>query len=286
ANTVMSYTRTVEPARQLAAFDVAALQFFYGVARNTKTGDDTYTFSDKYVYDAAGIDTFDASEETEDVFVDLKEGGWSSVGERNASILAPIQTYVGHGAQIEHAIGGSGNDVLSGNALANTIAGGVGDDTLVGQGGDDLLQGGVGIDTYRFGVGDGQDTIADVDGQSRIELQGVTADQVYWHNGYLYHGTQGARIAVEVNQIGELVIDGVSHVGHAIADAIRIILGTSGNDSLVGTEEADRMSGVDGDDTLSGLGGADKINGGFGRDSLQGGAGSDTLDGGADNDAL
>lgn len=285
-NTVMSYTRAGEPATQLAPFDVAALQYLYGVAQNVKTGSDTYTFVDKYVYDAAGLDTFDASGESDGVRIDLNQGGWSSVGERNASILAPKQVYIGHGSQIENAIGGNGNDVLFGNALTNTLVGGNGDDILVGNAGDDLLQGGAGIDTYRFNKVDGQDTIIDTDGLSRIELNGVTADQVYWHNGYLYHGTEGARIAIEVNQIGELLIGNVSYVGPAIADALRIVLGTAGNDSLVGGEEGDRMSGLGGDDTLSGLGGADTIDGGSGQDTLYGGDAADALIGGAANDAL
>lgn len=286
SNTVMSYTRTGEPARQLASFDVAALQFLYGVARNTKTGDDTYTFADRYVYDAAGLDTLDASQESAGVFIDLAQGGWSSVGERNTSILAPKQTYIGNGSQIENAIGGSGNDVLSGNAQANMLVGGDGDDRLTGNGGDDVLKGGAGVDTYRFNKDDGTDIIIDTDGLSRIELNGVTAEQVYWHNGYLYHGTEGARIAIEVSQIGELVIGNVSYVGQAIADVVRIILGTVGSDSLVGSNDADRMSGIDGDDTLSGLGGKDSVYGGLGSDVLRGGAGDDLLDGGAGSDAL
>lgn len=286
ANTVMSYTRTVEPARQLAAFDVAALQFFYGVAQNTKTGDDTYSFADKYVYDANGVDTFDASQETEGVIVDLAQGGWSSVGERSTSILAPKQTYVGHGTQIENAIGGSGNDRLIGSALANALLGGEGDDSLVGNKGDDLLQGGLGIDTYRFSMGDGQDTIIDAEGLSRIELNGVTADQVYWHNGHLYYGTEGDRIAVGVEQIGELVIGNVSYVGQAIADALSIILGSVDSESLVGSDDADRMRGLNGDDVLSGLAGNDSIEGGLGKDTLQGDVGDDVLYGGAGDDSL
>jgi Ca2+-binding RTX toxin-like protein len=286
ANTVMSYTRTVEPARQLAAFDVAALQFFYGVAQNTKTGDDTYSFADKYVYDANGVDTFDASQETEGVIVDLAQGGWSSVGERHTSILAPKQTYVGHGTQIENAIGGSGNDRLIGSALANALLGGEGDDSLVGNKGDDLLQGGLGIDAYRFSMGDGQDTIIDAEGLSRIELNGVTADQVYWHNGHLYYGTEGDRIAVGVEQIGELVIGNDSYVGQAIADALSIILGSADSESLVGSDDADRMRGLNGDDALSGLAGNDSIEGGLGKDTLQGDVGDDVLSGGAGDDSL
>lgn len=304
ANTVMSYTRTVEPARQLAPFDVAALQFFYGVAQNTSTGNDTYTFANKFVSDASGFDTFDAMQETEDVHIDLGPGGWSYVGERNVSILAPQQSYIGHGTHIENAFGGSGNDRLLGNARANGFIGGDGDDTLVGNKGNDLLLGDAGIDTYRFSIGDGQDTIIDSEGLSRIELHGVTADQVYWHNGHLYYGTEGDRIAVGVEQIGELVIGNVSYVGQEIADALSIILGSADSESLVGSDDADRMRGLNGDDALSGLAGNDSIEGGLGKDTLQGdvgddvlyggagddllygGAGVDVLDGGADNDVL
>lgn len=286
ANTVMSYTRTVEPARQLAAFDVAALQFFYGVARDTKKGNDTYTFADKFVYDASGFDTFDAMQETEDVNIDLGPGGWSYVGERNASILAPQQSYIGHGTYIENAFGGRGNDRLLGNARANGFIGGDGDDTIVGNKGNDLLLGDAGIDTYIFNIGDGQDTIIDAEGLSRIELNGVTAEEVYWDNGYLYYGQKGDRIAVDIEMVGELVIGNVSYVGQAIDDALRIVLGTAGSESLSGGEDADRLRGLDGDDTLSGQGGMDSIEGNGGNDVLQGGSGADLLDGGVDDDAL
>lgn len=286
ANTVMSYTRTVEPARQLAPFDVAALQFFYGVAQNTSTGNDTYTFANKFVSDASGFDTFDAMQETEDVNIDLGPGGWSYVGERNASILAPQQSYIGHGTYIENAFGGSGNDRLLGNARANGFIGGDGDDTIVGNKGNDLLLGDAGIDTYIFNIGDGQDTIIDADGLSRIELNGVTADQVYWHDGYLYYGTEGDRISIEMENVGELVIGNVSYVGRAISDVVRIIIGATGNDSLAGGDDADRLRGLDGEDTLIGQGGNDSMEGNGGNDVLQGGAGADVLDGGVDNDTL
>ncbi len=73
---------------------------------------------------------------------------------------------------VEHAVGGSGDDVLLGNAERNTLRGGPGDDRLVGrdakdqlygddgadvldgQAGHDDLYGGPGGDTLRGGVGD------------------------------------------------------------------------------------------------------------------------------------
>ena len=49
--------------------------------------------------------------------------------------------------------GGSGNDNLTGSALADTISGGAGNDTLDGGSGDDMLFGEAGADTLKGGAG-------------------------------------------------------------------------------------------------------------------------------------
>lgn len=51
---------------------------------------------------------------------------------------------------IENLIGGSGNDVLTGNAGANRLEGGAGNDTFNGAAGADRLTGGTGADTFLF----------------------------------------------------------------------------------------------------------------------------------------
>jgi hypothetical protein len=51
---------------------------------------------------------------------------------------------------IVNVIGGSGNDVLRGDAGANTLTGNAGNDFLVGRAGNDTLIGGLGIDIARF----------------------------------------------------------------------------------------------------------------------------------------
>jgi Ca2+-binding RTX toxin-like protein len=74
--------------------------------------------------------------------------------------------------EIENAIGGAGNDTITGNSLANvlhgraghdklvggggndTLFGEIGDDTLFGNDGDDLIDGGEGDDTLNGGVGE------------------------------------------------------------------------------------------------------------------------------------
>ena len=43
---------------------------------------------------------------------------------------------------IENVTGGSGNDTLTGDALANNFIGGAGTDLLKGAGGNDVLDGG------------------------------------------------------------------------------------------------------------------------------------------------
>ena len=51
---------------------------------------------------------------------------------------------------IDNAIGGSGNDSITGNAIANALTGGGGNDMLTGGGGNDHLVGGSGTDTAVF----------------------------------------------------------------------------------------------------------------------------------------
>jgi serralysin len=51
----------------------------------------------------------------------------------------------------ENIAGGSGNDTLTGNFLANILVGNAGNDTLSGGGGRDILIGGLGLDTLNGG---------------------------------------------------------------------------------------------------------------------------------------
>jgi Ca2+-binding RTX toxin-like protein len=55
---------------------------------------------------------------------------------------------------IEQAIGGSGNDTMTGNGENNLFVGGAGNDSLLGNGGRDLLIGGDGADTINGGAGE------------------------------------------------------------------------------------------------------------------------------------
>jgi Ca2+-binding RTX toxin-like protein len=79
-----------------------------------------------------GVDTIDYSKRTGLVNVTLSPGvGSGEVGE--GDLLA---------TDMENVIGTDYNDVITGNASANELVGGLGDDTLTGLAGDDVLEGG------------------------------------------------------------------------------------------------------------------------------------------------
>ncbi len=116
----------------------------------------------------AGNDTVGYETTTAGVTVDLG-AGTASGPEIDTDSLADI----------ENALGGSGDDSLSGSGAGNLLAGNAGDDTLDGGAGndtleggdgedlilsgdgDDLLTGGAGADTFLFDLWTGTDTITD-----------------------------------------------------------------------------------------------------------------------------
>jgi Ca2+-binding RTX toxin-like protein len=84
---------------------------------------------------------------------------------------------------IENIYGSDHNDVLTGNAVANTLSGGAGDDVLTGGLGADLLKGNAGNDTFVYtSIADstvapvGKDVIADFTTGDKIDLSAIDAD--------------------------------------------------------------------------------------------------------------
>ena len=162
--------------------DIAALQYMYGANYGTNSGNTTYTWNASTgemsingggqgagstnkifmtLWDGGGNDTYDFSNYTTNLTVDLSPGGWSTT---SATQLANLGggIYPGHMARgnianaflnnanvaslIENAIGGSGNDSITGNQANNTLNGGGGGDTLSGGLGNDTIIGGEGVD--------------------------------------------------------------------------------------------------------------------------------------------
>ena len=122
-------------------FDIATLQYLYGVDSEHAAGDDVYAFSEfdgtvKTIWDGGGIDVLDMSAATYAVDIDLNEGSFSTVtatGQNNLGIA--------FGTVIEDAIGGAYDDWIAGNQTDNQLTGGGGSDifAFAAHWGDDTI---------------------------------------------------------------------------------------------------------------------------------------------------
>jgi len=209
----------------------------------------------------------------------------------------------------DRLLGGDGDDFIDGGAGDDQLFGGNGADTLVGGLGNDQLDGGSGNDTYLFELGDGIDTLVDVDttlGNHDVLQLGVgisVGSLAVSRNAtdlFLNIVSSGDALTLRNyflnadNRIEEIrFADGTSWD----FESIRLLtsVASENNDYIIGTSGDDVLSGGDGDDHISGEEGNDILLGGPGRDTLIGGPGDDYLDlgeggisadGGPGNDTL
>ncbi|WP_372786681.1 M10 family metallopeptidase C-terminal domain-containing protein [Phenylobacterium sp.] len=245
--------------------DIAAAQLEYGANMSTRTGDTVYGFHSTAdepwysltssasravfaVWDAGGNDTLDFSGYGQTQTIDLRPGFFSSVGGLTGDVV------IAQGANIENAVGGSGADSITGNALNNNILGGAGTDTVMAGAGNDSIDGGAGV-SYLRGE-DGNDTIAG--GSSFDDINGNMGNDVA-------HGNAGDDWVVGGKDDDVLFGDAGNDV----------VWGNLGNDTLDGGDGADQVRGGQGDDTLTGGNGDDFVSGDRGNDTESGGAGAD-----------
>lgn len=103
------------------------------------------------IVDSGGTDTLDFSGFSSDQSIDLTvasssstTGTISDVGGLRGNMTLAV------GTVIENAVGGSGNDTLTGNEFNNLLKGNDGDDRFLGKGGSDRIEGGAGTDTVIY----------------------------------------------------------------------------------------------------------------------------------------
>ncbi len=184
-----------------------------------------------------GIDTLSYEDDNNAVTV--------TFGFNGAQTLATGQSH-GTGDKIsnfENIKGGSGNDILTGNNLANVIHGGDGDDIIDGGLGDDYLDGGAGVNTLSY---------ASVNAAVSVNLN--ITDQ----------NTLGGGID-EIHNFRHLI--GTSKNDTLIGNtAANIIEGGDGDDVLLGGSGADKLFGGAGNDIIDGGNDTDELTGGAGND--------------------
>jgi serralysin len=116
------------------------------------------------VWDGGGIDTYHFGNYTSDLAIDLRPGGFSTLasaqlahlGNGNyarGNVFNALQYQGDRRSLIENAVGGSGNNKMYGNQVANALSGGGGNDVLYGYAGNDRLAGGAGNDLLIGGAG-------------------------------------------------------------------------------------------------------------------------------------
>lgn len=170
------------------ANDILALQTMYGADYTTQSGNTVYTWSPttgqefingveqpadgggiggsanrvyETVWDGGGVDTYDLSNYTTNLSIDLNPGASSvfstvqlaNLGNGHYASGNVYNAYLYNGdvrSYIDNATGGSGNDTIIGNAIANVLKGGGGNDTITGGGGNDTVDGGAGTDTVVY----------------------------------------------------------------------------------------------------------------------------------------
>ena len=247
---VMSYfdaseTGAVVPGKPVTLMlsDIEALQNIYGANATTRNGDTVYGFNSTaggiYDFDANGLsalciwdgggnDTLDLSGFKQNQKISIAGGGFSSVGNFTDCLSIALR------AVIENAIGGSGNDEISGGDVANHLFGQGGNDTLAGGLGADVLDGGKGVDAADYRLSTGSNV--------NVNLLAGTAT-----GG---HAAGDTFVSIE-NLLGSL----------------------TQQDILTGDNHNNAIYGNGGNDVLFGQGGNDYIVGGAGADSIDGGAG-------------
>jgi len=185
--------------------------------------------------------------------------------------------------------GNTGNNTLA--AENNTLTGALklygqeGNDILLGNAGANSLDGGTGVDVMR-GY-DGNDVYF-VDSSSDQVIEDSTAggtDIVYSSASF----TLGANVENLTLTGNSDIIGSGNELNNTITDlngGNNILLGQAGNDALNGGSGNDRLDGGTGNDTLNDTSGNNVLLGGDGNDILTAGSGNDNLDGGAGNDTL
>ena len=247
--------------------DIIATTDLYGTANTTRTGNTTYGFnnnSGRAIYDAAlgqtavsftivdhgGIDILDYSGYSSLQRIDLNPESFSNIGSRIGNMS------IARGTIIENAIGGSGNDVLIGNAVGNR---------LDGSGGLDQFYGGAGNDTF----------VIDQQGELVFENANEGTDTVETSASYyLFANIENLTLTGSANNFG---------VGNELAN---LLTGNAGENLLIAGAGNDEVRGGAARDAIFGQDGADNLFGDAGVDYIVAGTGNDTIDGGADADEI
>ena len=163
-NTVLSMGESSVGVWELTIFDlqtgdVGSLNSWsINIVGRNDDDDDVFFYSNEFseallaegsraiLTDTSGVDLLNASMVTSALRLDLNPGGLSTIDD--------AQLTISDSTLIENAIGGDGDDYISGNVVANELRGMRGNDQIFGLAGNDTISGGDGDDLIYGGAGD------------------------------------------------------------------------------------------------------------------------------------
>ncbi len=215
------------------------------------------------------------------------------------------------GSVIDILSGRDGHDTLSGASGNDQLYGEAGNDVLNGGTGDDYMEGGTGNDVYVYNVGDGSDTLEELDGSadkisfgSGFDINDLTFARVGNNDLVITvdDGSTTQEIIIQNQFVQYKGIETIEFIGSPSFDlstygytlhgtATRDILygvtfGGGNQDTIYGGGGDDTIYGLDGDDTLHGEAGNDTIDTGLGNNTVYGGDGNDKVIANVGNDVL
>ena len=235
--------------------DIAALQYLYGAnfryesdntryKWNPKTGESyvdgvskgrpVHNYILQTVWDGGGVDTYDFSNYTSGVRVNLTPGAWSRTTTEQLANLGSEGNGPDHFARgsIANALLYRGDT----RSLIENVVGSRGDDSITGNGADNLLVGGNGDDRMKGLRGDDTYVVSNL-GDRVSERPGQGEDTVRSSLSFL----------LDPN-FEDLVLTGSARI---------FGVGNGLDNSLTGNGNANGLNGGAGHDVLKGLGGAD-----------------------------
>lgn len=224
--------------------DIAAIQQMYGSNISHNSGNNTYRWnvSDSVfetIWDTAGTDLIDASNQRIGVILNLTAGSFSSIGSSfwNGSGYVRDCLAIAYGCVIENATGSAFSDTLNGNDANNTLSGGSGGDLLVGNAGNDVLNGGTGNDQMQGGAGD-----------DLYYVDSLLDSVIEANNGGLDTVSSTISYALD-NNIETLVLSGTGAINATGNNLGNKLVGNAAANVLDGKAGADVMIGGAGNDT-------------------------------------
>ena len=229
--------------QSLMMYDIAALQQIYGADYGYNAGNTVYRWSPttgqmfingvgqerpgdnrvfQTIWDGGGNDTYDLSNYTTHVRIDLRPGEWTTTSEIQLANLGDFHTARGNVANallhdgntaslVENAIGGSSGDAIIANEAANRLTGGRGADVFVFHSVMDSPVGAADLITDFVSGGDESIILEGIDADATTEANDtfrfIGTDAFRGTAGELRYETEGDRVHIFGDVDGDAIAD-------------------------------------------------------------------------------